>query len=63
MKLVEATLAGNLKARADASNFEGNYRSIVMAINGCLQAVTNPMLIAAATIGRSLRVTCPKDRG
>ncbi len=52
LKLVESTLAGDLKARADASKFEGNYRSIVNAINGCLQAITNPVTIAAASIER-----------
>ncbi len=55
LRLVDATLAGDLKARADASKFEGNYRSIVLALNGCLQALTNPMITAAASIEKIAR--------
>ncbi|WP_019177211.1 methyl-accepting chemotaxis protein [Methanomassiliicoccus luminyensis] len=49
-RLVDETLAGNLKARADPSRFDGNYRSIISGFNETLDAVTSPMLITAEHI-------------
>jgi methyl-accepting chemotaxis protein len=50
--LVESAIAGDLKARADASKHQGDYRKIVQGVNDTLDAVIGPLNIAADYVDR-----------
>jgi methyl-accepting chemotaxis protein len=46
-KLTRALVQGNLTTRGDASKFKGDYAGIVQGINETLDAVINPLNVAA----------------
>ena len=46
-KLTKTALEGNLGARADSSKHKGEFNTIVEGINNTLDAVINPMKVAA----------------
>ena len=50
--MVEEVLKGNLKAQADHSKFEGNYKSIVQGMNETVNAIMGPMNIASEQLER-----------
>ena len=50
--LVDATVAGKLATRADASQHQGEYHRIVQGINHTLDAVIGPLNIAAEYVDR-----------
>jgi methyl-accepting chemotaxis protein len=50
--LVEAALSGDLATRADATSFEGNYRSIVDGVNRTLDAILEPITEAQQALER-----------
>ncbi|MBN1486524.1 MAG: HAMP domain-containing protein [Anaerolineae bacterium] len=50
--LIQATVAGQLDARADASQFEGAYHTIIQGFNDTLDAVIGPLNMAAEYIER-----------
>ncbi len=50
--LIDATLAGQLSTRADASRHLGDYRKIVEGINATLDAITTPLDMAARYVAR-----------
>jgi len=50
--LVGAAVAGKLATRADAAKFEGDYRKIMQGINDVLDAVVNPLDVAASYVER-----------
>ncbi|MBP1908226.1 Cache 3/Cache 2 fusion domain-containing protein [Methanolobus bombayensis] len=50
--LSEAAVAGNLDVRADASQHDGDYRAIVEGVNNTLDAVINPLNVAAEYVDR-----------
>jgi len=45
--LVEAAVAGRLSTRADASKHLGDYRKVIEGVNNTLDAVINPLKVAA----------------
>ena len=51
-ELVEAAVGGRLDARADASQFEGNYKKIISGVNDTLDAVIAPLNVAAEYVDR-----------
>ena len=48
--LSEATIEGNLHKRANPAKHEGDFRKIVTGVNQTLDAVINPLYVAAAYI-------------
>ncbi len=50
--LSQAAVEGRLATRADASKFQGAYRSIVEGVNGTLDAVIGPLNVAAEYVDR-----------
>lgn len=50
--LVEAAISGRLDKRADASKHEGEYAKIVKGVNKTLDAVINPLKLAARYVDR-----------
>jgi methyl-accepting chemotaxis protein/HAMP domain-containing protein len=48
--LIEAAVAGQLGARADAAQFQGEYRRIVGGVNDTLEAVVKPMQAAGEVL-------------
>ena len=50
--LIRAAVAGELDTRADASEFEGEYREIVDGVNQTLDAVIGPLNVAAEYVDR-----------
>jgi methyl-accepting chemotaxis protein len=50
--LSAAAVEGNLAVRADASKHEGDYRKIVQGVNDTLDAVINPLNVAALYVER-----------
>ena len=57
--LAEAAVAGRLSTRADASRHRGEFRTIVVGMNGTLDAVTGPLEAAARTLGAIARGEIP----
>ncbi len=47
LALAEAAVEGNLDARAEADQFQGNYRRIVEGVNDTLDAIISPLQVAA----------------
>jgi|GEM_PF-895115 len=52
LKLADATVNGNLSARADADSFSGNNREILMAVNNTLDAIVEPFMAASKYVHR-----------
>jgi methyl-accepting chemotaxis protein len=50
--LVEAGVAGRLSVRADAARHQGDYRTIVEGMNATLNAVVEPLGVAARAVAR-----------
>jgi len=48
--LSQAAVAGKLSTRADASKHQGDFRKIVQGVNDCLDAVINPLNVAAKCV-------------
>lgn len=57
--LVDAALAGNLDARADLSRFEGGYASVMEGFNKTLDAVIEPLNVAADYVSRISKGNIP----
>ncbi len=57
--LSRAAVEGKLSARADASQYEGDYRRIVQGINDTLDAVMGPLNVAAGYVDRISRGDIP----
>ncbi|RQW86747.1 MAG: hypothetical protein EHM79_09160 [Geobacter sp.] len=53
--LAQAAMAGNLKARADASKHNGEYQRIIVEVNGMLDATLEPVHHAAERISQLSR--------
>ncbi len=52
VRLSEAAVAGQLAARADASRHQGDFQRIVEGVNATLDAVINPLSVAAEYVDR-----------
>ena len=50
--LSQAAIAGKLATRADAAKHQGDFRKIVMGVNGTLDAVIGPLNVAAEYVDR-----------
>ena len=57
--LVQATVAGKLATRADASRHQGEFRRIVGGINDTLNAVVTPLNMAAEYVDRIAKGIIP----
>jgi methyl-accepting chemotaxis protein len=57
--LVTATLEGKLSTRADAGKHQGDFRKVVSGINDTLDAVVNPLKMAADNMARIGRGDIP----
>jgi len=51
-RLAQAAIAGKLATRADASQYQGEYRKIVAGVNETLDAVIGPLNVAAGYVDR-----------
>jgi len=58
--LVQSALDGNLSVRADASRHKGDYRKVIEGINNTLDAVVNPLTMAANYIDRISKGDMPE---
>lgn len=58
-KLVKASIEGQLKYRADAAVYEGDWRKLVNSLNSCLDAVIRPVEVAADYVERIGRGDIP----
>ncbi|MBF0452918.1 MAG: PAS domain-containing protein [Candidatus Magnetomorum sp.] len=58
--LSKAAKEGRLDARADNSQFEGNFRSIVKGINDTLDAVIGPLNVTAEYVDRISKGSIPE---
>jgi methyl-accepting chemotaxis protein len=52
VEMASDAAAGVLDTRADANQFEGNYRRIVEGVNAALDAVVKPLNVAAECVSR-----------
>ena len=52
LDLVNAAVDGKLDTRANADNFEGNYKQIVSGVNDLLDAIIQPLNVAAEYVDR-----------
>ncbi|MEW5817696.1 MAG: methyl-accepting chemotaxis protein, partial [Spirochaetota bacterium] len=50
--LVKSALDGRLATRADVEKFEGNYRNIIKGVNDTLDAIVNPLNVAAEYVDK-----------
>lgn len=57
--LVSSAVEGKLATRADASKHEGDFRKIVQGVNDTLDAVINPLNVAAEYIDRISKGNLP----
>jgi methyl-accepting chemotaxis protein len=60
-QLAEAALEGRLEVRTDLSKFEGNYLDIVEGVNRTLDALINPLKVAADYVNRISRGEIPEE--
>ena len=58
--LVDAAINGRLDTRADADKFEGNYRRIIQGVNETLDAVVEPLNVAAMYVDRISKGDIPE---
>ena len=54
-----AAVDGKLATRADASRHQGDFRKIVSGVNSCLDAVINPLNVAAGYVDRIAKGDIP----
>ena len=57
--LSDAAIAGNLVIRADASRHQGDFRKIVVGVNGTLDAIIGPLNVAAEYVDRIAKGDIP----
>jgi methyl-accepting chemotaxis protein len=57
--LAAAAVEGRLSVRADAARHQGEFREIVLGVNGALDAVVGPLHTAAECFGRIARGDIP----
>ena len=60
LTLTQAAVDGRLDTRADASNHQGDFRKIIEGINNTLDAVINPLNLAAEYIDRISKGDIPQ---
>ncbi len=60
LELATAATEGILDKRADASNFEGNYRRIVQGVNDTLDSLIGPLNVAADHVDRISKGDIPE---
>ncbi len=60
VNLSGAAIGGELATRADAGKFEGNYQTIVKNVNEILDAVINPLNVAANYVDRISKGDIPE---
>ncbi len=60
LELVEAAKGGRLDTRADAEQFDGNYRRIIDGVNETLDAVIGPLNVAAEYVDRISKGDIPE---
>ncbi len=60
-ELAEAAVEGKLDARADVEKFKGNYRKIVEGVNDTLDAVIQPLNVAAEYVDRISKGDIPEE--
>ncbi|HWQ75925.1 MAG TPA: methyl-accepting chemotaxis protein [Syntrophomonas sp.] len=58
--LTEAMISGQLEVRADVEQHNGEYRTIVEGLNGCLDAVIGPLKLSAEYIERISKGDIPE---
>ena len=58
--LVDAAINGRLDTRADADKFEGNYQRIIRGVNETLDAVIEPLNVAAMYVDRISKGDIPE---
>ena len=58
-ELATAAIEGRLKTRADAGRHQGEFRSVIEAVNGTLDAVVGPLALASAYMDRISRGDIP----
>jgi len=58
--LIKAAVGGKLDTRADATEFEGEYREIVDGVNQTLDAVIGPLNVAAEYVDRISKGDIPE---
>ncbi|MBA3031201.1 MAG: PAS domain-containing protein [Desulfobacteraceae bacterium] len=61
LDLAKAAMEGRLEERADLEKFEGNYRSIIKGVNQTLDAVINPLKVAADHVDRISKGDIPEE--
>ncbi len=59
--LSSAAVAGKLNVRADSSRHQGDFNKIVSGVNGTLDAVVNPLNVAANYIERIAKGDIPEE--
>ncbi len=59
--LAESAINGQLSTRADATKHQGDYRSIVEGVNNTLDAVINPLQVAADYVDKISRGEIPEE--
>jgi methyl-accepting chemotaxis protein len=50
--LTSAAVEGRLSVRADASQYQGDWKALIQGINGTLEAVVTPLQVAAESVDR-----------
>ncbi len=58
--LAEAATAGNLDARADVSHHKGDYAKVIQGVNNTLDALTDPLKVAADYMEQISNGTIPE---
>jgi len=59
-KLTNSANEGQLSVRGDENKFEGGYKEVIKGINGTLNAVVNPLNMAAEYVDRISKGDIPK---
>lgn len=60
-RLTKAAVAGKLSARANAEDFDGGYRDILEGVNSTLDAVIDPLNVAANYVDRISKGDIPNE--
>ena len=60
LDLAQAAVEGKLDTRADANGFDGNYQRIIQGVNQTLDAVINPLMVAADHVDRISKGDIPE---
>jgi len=59
--LGQSAVRGELKARADLSKHQGQFREVVQGVNGMLDAVVGPVSVAASYVDRIAKGDIPES--